>query len=107
MGNKHKGKRVEWQIIETKFKDNAVVQVSKLPLKIPRYSFKVGTAQFDDDTGELRIGTRLTNFNVEEAALMLTNLAKKYVGRRDARIAEVEKAKAQAQARLEKNQDSD
>ena len=108
MGNKYRSKqgRAQWKIIETKVKDNAVVQVSELPLNVPRYSFQVGTAQYDDETGDIRIGSRLTNFNVEEAATLLTVLAKKYVDKREARISEVEKTKEEALARL-RSQEAD
>jgi len=96
LGNRHSGKRerAQWRVIETKIKDNAAVQVSELPLKVPRYSFRVGTAQLDEDTGEMRIGNRLTVFNVEDAAELLTDLGKKYVDMREQRINEIEAKKA-------------
>jgi hypothetical protein len=96
LGNRHSGKRerAQWKIVETKVKDDAAVQVSELPLKIPRYSFKVGTAQLDEETGDMRIGSRLTVFNVEDAAVLLTALADKYVKKRKARIKEIEDKKA-------------
>lgn len=97
LGNKYSGKRerAQWHVVETKIQDNAVVQVSELSLKVPRFSFKVGTAQLDEETDEMRIGNRLTIFNVEDAAELLTALAKKYVKKRADRIEELEEKKAQ------------
>jgi hypothetical protein len=97
LGNKYNGKRerAQWAVVETKVEDNAVVQVSELPLKVPRYTFRVGTAQWDEDTGEMRIGNRLTIFNVEDAAVLLTALSEKYVKKRQDKVDEIEKKKAQ------------
>jgi hypothetical protein len=96
LNNKYNGKRerAQWSVIETRVHDNAAVQVSELPLKIPRYSFKVGTAQLDEDTGEMRIGNRLTVFNVIDAAELLMELGQKYVDKREHRIEEIESKKA-------------
>ena len=96
MGNKYSGKRAraEWKVIETQVRDNAAVQVSELPLKIPRYSFKVGTAQFDEETGDMRISNRLSVFNVIDAAELLATLGRKYVDMREDRIEEIEAKKA-------------
>lgn len=99
MGNNYSGKnnRVKWRIIETRVQDNAAVQVSELPLKIPRYSFKVGTAQLDEETGDMRIGPRLTSFNFEDAIELLQLLGQKYQDKREQRIEEVEAKKAEWQ----------
>ena len=96
MGNKHSGRRErpQWLVVETKVKDNVAVQVSELPLRVPRYSFKLGTAQFNEDTGEMQIGSRLTVFNVVAAAELLTEIGKKYVDKRADRINEIEAKKA-------------
>jgi len=97
LGNRHSGKRerAQWKVVQTEVRDNAAVQVSELPLKVPRYSFKVGTAQLDEETGDMRIGNRLTVFNVLDAAELLAELGKKYVDKREARIEEIEAKKAQ------------
>jgi hypothetical protein len=88
-----KRERAQWRVIDTRVKENAAVQVSELPLKVPRYSFRAGTAQFDKDTNEVRIGSRLTVFNVLEAADLLREVGEKYVQLREDKIEEYEDAK--------------
>lgn len=88
-----KRERAQWRVVETRIKGNAAVTVSELPLKVPRYSFKVGTAQIDEDNDEIRVGSRLTTFNVEDAVILLEELGKKYVDKREARIEELEEKK--------------
>jgi hypothetical protein len=43
----------------------------------------------------MRIGNRLTIFNVEDAAVLLTALSEKYVKKRQDKVDEIEKKKAQ------------
>lgn len=86
-------RRAQWRVIETRVKGTAAVQVSELPLRVPRYSFRVGSAQHDDKSGEMRIGPRLTVFNVQEATELLAELGKIYVDLRESKIEELEKKK--------------
>jgi hypothetical protein len=82
-----------WKILETKVKGTAAVQVSVLPLRVPRYSFRVGTAQFDEAAGSVRLGAFVTTFNYEDAVELLKDLGKKYTALREAKIDEVEDLK--------------
>lgn len=82
-----------WKILETKVKGTAAVQVSVLPLRVPRYSFKVGSAQFDEKSGEVRLSPFVTIFNYEDAADLLIALGKKYHDMRESKIDEVEALK--------------
>ena len=88
---KYKRKKAKWRVVETKEQDGAAVQVSELPLRIPRYSFRVGSSNFED--GALRIGNHLTSFNAESGALLLAELGEKYRLKREAKKKEVEDAK--------------
>lgn len=94
----YKRKKAKWRVVETKEQDGAAVQVSELPLRIPRYSFRVGSSNFED--GALRIGTHLTSFNAESGALLLAELGEKYRLKREAKKQEIESAK---QEWLDKN----
>lgn len=86
-----------WKILETKVRGSAAVQISVLPLRVPRYSFRVGSAQFDDQSGDVRLGPFVTIFNYEDAAELLKELGKKYSDMRESRIEEVEAIKEQWQ----------
>jgi hypothetical protein len=56
---------------------------------VPRYSFKVGTAQYDEQTQTPKIGPYLTVYNVQDAAILLKELGDKYVALREQKAAEV------------------
>jgi len=86
-----KKKGIKWRVIETREVEGAAVQVCELPLRIPRYSFKVGTASLEG--GSMRVGNRLTVFNAEAAALLLAELGEKYRLKRESVISEIEDAK--------------
>jgi len=83
----------QWRIIDTHVRGNAAVQISELPLKVPRYSFRVGTPQYDEATGQVRISPNLTVFNVMEAATLLAELGEKYVAMREEKIEHFEQLK--------------
>lgn len=78
----------EWRIIATRVKGQAAVQVSELPLPVPRYSFRVGTANFTED--EVHVKQHLTVFNYREAADLLLEVGQKYEERRKEDIEERE-----------------
>jgi hypothetical protein len=102
MGYPNGRQRVAWRIIETRVKGTAAVQVSELPLKVPRYSFRVGSAQIDEQGGgDMRIGPRLTIFNVQDATELLEELSKKYVDLRESKIEELEKTKEKWQGKYQ------
>ena len=86
-----------WKILETKVRGTAAVQISVLPLRVPRYSFRVGSAQFDEGSSEVRLGPFVTIFNFEDAADLLKELGRKYSDIRETRIEEVEAIKEQWQ----------
>lgn len=94
MNDKHK---VQWKILRTEVRGNAAVQVSELPLKVPRFSFRVGTPQYDEVTGQVRISPNLTIFNVMEAAELLKELGEEYVSKREEKIEHFERLKEQWQ----------
>ena len=89
-----KSSKPDSEIIETKVEGQAAVQVSKLDMQIPRYTFKVGTVNFDDQ-GQLRVGPRLTIHNVLDAAKLMHELGTKYVDIRETEIDKFEKMKQQ------------
>ena len=91
---RRKRRKPDWEIIETKVEGQAAVQVSKLDMQIPRYTFKVGTVNFDDQ-GQLRVGPRLTIHNVLDAAKLMHELGTKYVDIRETEIDKFEKMKQQ------------
>lgn len=78
----------EWRIVATRVKGQAAVQVSELPLPVPRYSFRVGTANFTED--EVHVKQHLTVFNYREAAELLLEVGQKYEERRKEDIEERE-----------------
>ena len=86
-----------WKVLETKVRGDAAVQVSTLPLRIPRYSFKVGSAQFDKATGEVHLGPFVTIHNYADAASLLKDVGDKYAQIREDKIDEVEKMKEEWQ----------
>ena len=88
---------VSWKILETKVKGTAAVQVSVLPLRVPRYSFRVGAAVLDEQSNTMHLSPFVTIFNFEDAADLLRELGKKYSNIREARIDEVEEKKEQWQ----------
>lgn len=91
---RRKRRKPDWEIIETKVEGQAAVQVSKLDMQIPRYTFKVGTVNFDD-SGNLRVGPRLTIHNVLDAAKLMNELGNKYIDIRESEIDKFEKMKQQ------------
>lgn len=91
---RRKRRKPDWEVVETKVEGQAAVQVSKLDLQVPRYTFKVGTVNFDDQN-QLRVGPRLTIHNVLDAAKLLTELGNKYVDIRESEIDKFERMKQQ------------
>ena len=57
-------RKVQWRVLDTYVRGNAAIQVSELPLKVPRFSFRVGTPQYDETTGQVRISPNLTVFKM-------------------------------------------
>lgn len=94
--------RPRWRIHDTVVKgENAAVEVSILPLEVPRFSFRVGTAHFPQYEGDsIKVSPRLTIFNVQDAAELLTELAAKYTKIREEKIEELEDRKDRALNRL-------
>ncbi len=88
--NNGQSQNAGWKIVETKVKGTAAVQISVLPLRVPRYSFRVGSAVFDEHTNEMRLGPFVNTFNYEDAIELLREYGKKYADMREARIDEVE-----------------
>lgn len=94
--------RPRWRIIDTVVRgENAAVEVSILELEVPRFSFRVGTAHFPQFEGDpIKVSPRLTIFNVQDAAELLTELASKYLKIREDKIEELEDRKDRALSRL-------
>ena len=84
MYEKSKSKRPEWSIVERRVNGDAGVIVSELPLPVPRYSFRVGTAKFDDEKKEMYVTPYLTVFNVDDACALLREVSDKYIEKREA-----------------------
>lgn len=78
MRHKSKKKRPEWKIIDRVVRGDAGVIVSELPLPVPRYSFKVGTAKIDPDTEEMYVTPYLSVFNSGDAQDLLSEVTDKY-----------------------------
>lgn len=92
--NRGRGKkRKQWREVETKMKGDAAVRVCELPLRVPRYSFYVGTASVDAGSNKLHIAPRLSTYDVLDAADLLKELGEKYIDRREAKADEIEMAK--------------
>jgi len=87
-GNFDKPEGPEWRIIATRVKGQAAVQVSELPLPVPRYSFRVGTANFTEE--EVHVKQHLTVFNYRDAAELLLEVGQRYEERRKEDIEERE-----------------
>lgn len=83
MYDKTKSKRPEWRIVERRVNGDAGVIVSELPLPVPRYSFRVGTAKFDDEKQEMYVTPYLTVFNVDDACDLLREVSDKYIEKRE------------------------
>lgn len=90
----HRKERPRWFVKETRVRGNAAVLVSELPLKVPRYSFKIGNVEVDEETDDIRVGSRLSIFNGEDAVELLREVVREYVDKREARIDELEEKKS-------------
>lgn len=83
MNRKYTTKRPEWRIVERKTRGDAGVIVSELPLPVPRYSFRVGTAKYDEEIGEMYVTPYLTVFNAGDAYELLAEISEKYIIKRE------------------------
>lgn len=81
--NRQERKRPEWRVIERRVRGDAGIIVSELPLPVPRYSFKVGTAKVNPETKELFVTSYLTLFNTQDACDLLDEMTDKYVRQRE------------------------
>jgi hypothetical protein len=96
-GNFQDRNRPMWRTLEIVVKENAAVEVSILDLKVPRFSFRVGTAHFpENDTDSITVDTRLTIFNVRDAVELLSETEEKYTAIREAKIEKLEERKRKA-----------
>jgi len=92
--NRNDKPRPKWQIIDTVVKGDAAIEISELPLNVPRYSFRIGTAYFpENEEDAVKVGPRLTIFNVQDAVELLSEAATKYLDIREDRINELEDRK--------------
>ncbi len=72
--------KLSWRPVERRLgANNAVVEVNELPLPIPRYSFKIGTAKLDDNGQIIDIQPFLNPHNVIDAADLLRMVGEKYI----------------------------
>jgi len=92
MKDKH---RPEWRIVDRRIRGDAGLVVSELPLPVPRYSFKVGTAKFDDRTGEMYLTPYLTVFNAGDACTLLQEVSDEYTRKREAVKEEIDALREQ------------
>jgi hypothetical protein len=82
--------KTQWRPIERKLKGNVVVEVTELPLPVPKYSFKIGTAKIDDNGQIIDIQPFLSIYNVHDAADLLRSVGDKYLERRETRQDEMD-----------------
>lgn len=97
--NNDKGRKTNhrWRVIEVRVRDQVAVEISELPLPIPRYTFRLGTAHFDPETKTTKVGTRLTTFNAEDGAELLMEVYKEYNQLREEKINQLERLKEEHQ----------
>jgi len=77
--------KIPWRPIEKKLKGNVVVEVNELPLPVPKYSFKIGTARIDDNGQIIDIQPFLSVYNVHDAADLLREIGDKYAAIRESK----------------------
>lgn len=93
--------RQEWEIVEVAVRENAGVEISMLPLQVPRFSFRVGTAHYPEHEGDsIKISSRLTIFNISDAVDLLADMEVKYTKIREDKIEEMEDRKKRARSRV-------
>ena len=82
--------KIPWRPVEKKLKGNVVVEVNELPLPVPKYSFKVGTAKIDDNGQIIDILPFLSVYNIHDAADLLRDIGDKYIAVREAKQDEMD-----------------
>ena len=84
----------KWRPVEIRVRGNVAVEVSELPLQVPRYSFRTGTAHFDDVANDFSVKPYLTQANGIEGAELLLEVVKVYEAKRSARFAEIQERRS-------------
>jgi len=82
--------KIPWRPIEKKLKGSVVVEVNELPLPVPKYSFKIGTAKIDDNGQIIDIQPFLNVYNVHDAADLLREIGEKYLSIRESKQDEMD-----------------
>lgn len=82
--------KIPWRPIEKKLKGSVVVEVNELPLPVPKYSFKIGTAKIDDNGQIIDIQPFLSVYNVHDAADLLREIGDKYLSIRESKQDEMD-----------------
>lgn len=83
--------KMAWRPVEKRLQGNVVVEVNELPLPVPKYSFKIGTAKVDDNGQIIDIQPFLNVYNVHDAADLLRAVGDKYIAVRDEKEDEMNK----------------
>lgn len=79
-------KTLKYQFLERRVRGQACVDIFVLPLPVPRYSFKLGSARViygDDEQGEVDIIPYLNSFSYKDAADLLTEVGAEFDRLRD------------------------
>jgi hypothetical protein len=87
----NKQNTVPWRPVEKRLKGNIVIEVNELPLQVPKYSFKIGTAKVDPNGQIIEIQPFLSVYNVHEAADLLREVGDKYLAIREEKQDEMDK----------------
>lgn len=81
---------MSWRPIEKRVKGSVVVEVNELPLPVPKYSFKIGTAKLDDNGQVIEVLPFLNVYNVHDAADLLRDVGSKYADIRESKQEEMD-----------------
>lgn len=91
------GTKLRYEFLERRVRGQAFVDIFVLPLPVPRYSFKVGSARVvhdGDGVQQVMVIPFLSKFSYEDAAQLLLSVGDEFEKRRDS-------AKAEASAMID------
>jgi len=83
--------KIPWRPVEKRLRGSVVVEVNELPLPVPKYSFKLGTAREDENGQIIDIQPFLSVYNVHDAADLLREVGDKYLAIGEEKQDEIDK----------------
>lgn len=78
--------KLRYEFLERRVRGQACVDIFMLPLPVPRYSFKIGSARVTyDGSGEQQVSVipYLSAFSYSDAAQLLLDVGHEFEGKRD------------------------